>query len=148
MGPARFAGFYVIAGLVSGMVQVLTGPDPGIPHVGASGAVSGVLGAFLLLFPFRPMGLLALTAIHPGLLGMYVLSRVLRLERGIIQVPAVLYLLLWFGVQVFASTVVETRGGGRIDFLAHVAGFAAGVLLVIPFAGANYSRAVRMPDEE
>ncbi len=148
MGPARFAGFYLIAGLVTAMIQVLAGSAPDIPHVGASGAVSGVLGGFLLLFPFRPITLFALTAIHPGLLGLYLISRLVRVDRRFLQLPAVLYLLPWFGIQVLGSSVAEAQRGGRIDFLAHVAGFAAGVLLVIPFTGTNYRRVVRMPEEE
>ena len=148
MGPARFLGFYLIAGILPAMVQVFTASQPDLPHVGASGAVSGVLGGFLLLFPFRPMSLLALTAIHPALLGLFLMTWLARVNPQLLRIPAFIYLLPWFGIQIFGSTATQAQRGGSIDFLAHVAGFAVGALLVIPFTGANYRRAVRMPDSE
>ena len=148
MGPGRFLAFYLLAGFSADAIQLLSSSGPNLPSVGASGAVSGVLGGFLLLYPFLLMPsfvpVLVLMPVFPVILLFWLIAWVLRAHR-ILRVPAIFYLLLWFCVQVLASSIAQSS---QIGFLAHVAGFAAGVLLVIPFTGRNYRRAVRMPEED
>ena len=122
MGHLRFLIFYVTCGIVAAFSQVLPNPGSIIPIVGASGAISGVLGAYMLLFP-RARVLLGLP------LGF------LNLEFG--RFPAIWVLATWFALQLLfvaiaaARTVGESQGG--IAFGAHIAGFIAGCALVTIF---------------
>lgn len=115
MGPFRFTVFYIICGLAAVAAQILSGPESLLPMVGASGAIGGVMGAYLLLYPMAPVHLLVV-------LGFYV-SRVV--------VPAFFMLGYWFLLQLVAGAVDPGRGG--VAFWAHVGGFIAGVALVRPF---------------
>jgi membrane associated rhomboid family serine protease len=117
MGPLRFIVFYVLCGLAAVAVQVLSGPGSMVPMVGASGAIGGVMGAYMVLYPMAPVHLLVI-------LGFYV-SRIV--------VPAVFMLGYWFLLQLVAGAVDPGRGG--IAFWAHVGGFVAGVVLVRLFCG-------------
>lgn len=112
LGRARFALFYVLSGAGAAFAQAL--PDPGstIPMVGASGAISGVLGAYLLLYPRAHV----LVLVPLG-----VFSR-------IVPVPAVLVLGLWFGLQLLSSLAAPSGGG--VAFRAHAGGFVAGMALL------------------
>jgi len=119
MGHGRFAVFYLLCGLAAAAVQVAFSPASTVPMVGASGAIAGVLGAYLVLFPrarilaLVPMGFFTQLA----------------------EVPAVLFLPLWFVLQLLygiASLGAPTQGGG-VAFWAHVGGFVAGVVLVRGF---------------
>ena len=122
MGHVRFLIFYVTCGIVAAFSQVLPNPGSVIPIVGASGAISGVLGAYMLLFP-RARVLLGLP------LGF------VNLEFG--RFPAIWVLATWFALQLLfvgiaaARTVGESQGG--IAFGAHIAGFIAGCALVTIF---------------
>jgi len=122
MGHTRFLFFYVACGIVAVFSQVLPNPGSMIPIVGASGAISGVLGAYMLLFP-RARVLLGLP------LGF------LNVEFG--RFPAIWVLATWFSLQLLFVVVAaalagdESRGG--IVFGAHIAGFIAGVALVTIF---------------
>ena len=122
MGHSRFFIFYVACGIVAALSQVLPNPGSVIPIVGASGAISGVLGAYMLLFP-RARVLLGLP------LGF------VNVEFG--RFPAIWVLAIWFGLQLLfvgiaaARGVAESRGG--IVFGAHIAGFIAGCALVTIF---------------
>lgn len=113
LGHWRFLAFYVVCGLVADFAHIL--PDPGsvIPTLGASGAIAGVLGAYLVKFPRNRV-------------------RVLML-RFITAVPAVVVLGLWFVFQ-FVSQMAEGPAGGGVAYLAHIGGFLAGVALVYVFA--------------
>lgn len=114
MGRMRFLVFYLACGAVAAGAQVLIAPDSRIPMVGASGAVSGVLGAYLLLFPF---------------------ARVLTLVPIIIflqlvEIPAVIVLGFWIIVQLLNGLVTFDAEGGGVAWFAHIGGFAAGLLLI------------------
>lgn len=113
LGHWRFAVFYVLCGLVADFAHIL--PDPGsvIPTLGASGAIAGVLGAYLVKFPKNRV-------------------RVFML-RVITAVPAVMVLGLWFVFQ-FISQMAEGPAGGGVAYLAHIGGFLAGMALVFVFA--------------
>src|SRR5881396_1639052 len=92
MGPVRFAIFYLTCGVLAGLTQMLSNPNSTVPSVGASGAIAGVLGAYLLLFP---------TA------GLVVLFPVLFLPF-FFEVPAVVYLGVRFFTQLFSGTLALT----------------------------------------
>jgi membrane associated rhomboid family serine protease len=116
MGRGRFLLFYVICGIVAALAQALPDARSTIPMIGASGAVSGVLGAYLLLYPRTPV----LVAI-PLLVVLYTF-----------HVPALIVLGIWFAGQLLSS--LAQAGEAGIAFRAHVGGFVAGLLLVRLFA--------------
>ena len=116
MGRGRFLLFYVTCGLAAGWVHWLTNPASQVPTVGASGAIAGVMGGYLLLFPHSRVLTLVPLFIYPLF----------------IHVPAFLYLGVWIVTQIFSGTMSFGRGAeaGGIAFWAHVGGFGAGLLLV------------------
>lgn len=122
MGHGRFLVFYLLCGVGAVFAQVLPNPGSIIPMVGASGAISGVLGAYMLLFPRARV-----------LLGLPLGFLLLQLGRF----PAIWVLAAWFVMQLVmgavaaARAVGETQGG--IAFGAHIGGFIAGLLLVAFF---------------
>jgi membrane associated rhomboid family serine protease len=117
MTRPRFAAFYLLCGLAAALAQVATGPASGVPMVGASGAISGVMGAYLVLYPrVRVFALLPL--------GFFLTS---------VALPAWMMLVYWVGLQVL-SGVASTGQTGGVAFWAHVGGFVAGVILVKLFA--------------
>lgn len=114
MGHARFIAFYLLCGVVAVLAQALPNPASTVPMVGASGAISGVLGAYLLLYP-RARVLLALP---PPLI---------FLTIG--WVRAVWVLVGWFLMQLVMASMAGVGGGG-VAFGAHIGGFVAGMALV------------------
>lgn len=137
MGHARFAIFYLVCGVVAAFSHALTEPSSTVPMVGASGAISGVLGAYLLLFPRAQVLVLV-----P--LGMF--SRMM-------YVPAGLVLGFWFVLQVLSGGMSLGRGGGGVAFFAHVGGFLAGMGLIglfkrpeVPFFAPQRHRSWRQSD--
>lgn len=121
MGHFRFLVFYLICGIAGGLFHAAFNPDSVIPTVGASGAISGVLGAYLVM--------------HPR-----VKVLVLALYRLPIRLPAYIVLGGWIAMQVFF--VLADAGGakGGVAWWAHIGGFATGLLLVIPFRRAHVPR--------
>jgi membrane associated rhomboid family serine protease len=115
MGHARYLVFYFLCGIVAVFAQALASPDSPIPIIGASGAISGVLGAYLLLFPRAKVLTLVL----------------LPFFFTTVRMPAMLLLLLWFAVQLISDLAAPTAGAS-VAFRAHVGGFLTGMLLV-PF---------------
>jgi membrane associated rhomboid family serine protease len=124
MGHARFLFFYVLCGLAAGLGHILFSAGSSVPTVGASGAISGVLGGYLVLFPR---------------------NRVRVLTRGgVVAVPAMVMLGLWILIQVMSQmTAGAEAGGGGVAYLAHIAGFVAGMALVRIFSspGRRYAHA-------
>jgi membrane associated rhomboid family serine protease len=122
MGRFRFLVFYVLCGLVAAAAQVAVGPSSPVPMVGASGAISGVLGGYLLLYPRVRVRVL------------FILFIFIR----IFHIPAYLVLLWWIGYQLVlglpALTSVEPEVSSGVAFWAHIGGFAAGLLLIKLFA--------------
>jgi membrane associated rhomboid family serine protease len=120
LGPGRFFVFYLLAGVAGAVAQTVVDPDSRVPMVGASGAISGVLGAYLVLFPYARI----LTLVTFGFFIRFV------------YVPAVLVLGFWIvvqflnGVLTFAATTAAGRAGGGVAWFAHLGGFAAGVALL------------------
>jgi membrane associated rhomboid family serine protease len=113
MGHGRFLVFYLLCGAAAAFAQALPDPQSTVPMLGASGAISGVLGAYLMLYP------------HARVLVVIPLGFFLQTAR----LPAGVVLLLWFGLQ-FLSSVLAAPGSGGVAFRAHVGGFIAGVVLV------------------
>ena len=116
MGHGRFAVFYLLCGVAAVLAQALPDPTSTIPMVGASGAISGVLGAYLLLFPHARV----LVAIP---FGFYLHTT---------RLPAGFVLVLWFGLQLL-SNALSTGEGGGVAFRAHIGGFIAGMVLILLF---------------
>jgi membrane associated rhomboid family serine protease len=117
MGRWRYALFYLVCGVIAALTQLATDPSSGVPNIGASGAIAGVLGAYIVLYP-RARVLTAIT---------------LLVFFAIVEVPAVLLLGAWFLLQVLdGSAGLVEAGSGGVAYFAHVGGFAAGLLLVWP----------------
>ena len=114
MGKARFAMFYLLCGLGAALTQIIVSPASQAPMVGASGAISGMLGAYLLLFP------------HARVLTLIPLGLFTRLA----EIPAMTVLGFWIVVQFFNGLFTFSFAGGGVAWFAHVGGFAAGMLLV------------------
>ncbi|HEU4422397.1 MAG TPA: rhomboid family intramembrane serine protease [Pilimelia sp.] len=116
LGRLRYLVFYLFCGYVAAYGFALANADSTEPLVGASGAVSGVLGAYLVFFPrARIWSLVPILLFLP------------------LRLPAWLVLGLWFGLQWFYSAGYATSQAGSVAYLAHVLGFIAGVLAAIPF---------------
>lgn len=125
MGRFRYLIFYLVTGLIASLAHVFStfafGDDPYIPSLGASGAISGVLGGYLVLFPKRQVKVILL--------------------RMLTTVPAIVAIGMWFVlqlVQAFGVIAAGPQSGGGVAFMAHVGGFVAGLILVKLFtAGRN-----------
>ena len=122
MGRLRFIGFYLLCGLAAAAAQIITSPGSAIPMVGASGAISGVMGGYLLLYPTVRVYTLVV-------LGFFITSMAL---------PAWVMLGYWFLIQIVSGWVSFAGEGGGVAFWAHVGGFVAGIVLVKLFARSDY----------
>ncbi len=114
MGRLRFAVFYLVCGLAAAFSQIYIGPESRIPMVGASGAISGVLGAYLMLFPFARV----LTLIPLGFF------------TQIVEIPALIVLGFWIVVQMVNGLLTFNFEGGGVAVFAHIGGFFFGMLLI------------------
>ena len=123
MTRPRFVGFYLLCGIGAALAQVMAEPDSPIPMVGASGAISGVMGAYLVLYPrVRVYTLLPL--------GFFITT---------VALPAWAMLIYWMVLQIFGGlTQVVAEEGGGVAFWAHLGGFFAGVVLIKLFAKQNH----------
>ena len=127
MGRLRFVVFYLICGLAAALGQVITSPTSAIPMVGASGAISGVMGGYLVLYPrVRVFTLVTL--------GFFFTS---------IALPAWVMLGYWFLIQFVSGFVSFGGDKGGVAFWAHVGGFVAGVVLIKLFTRSDYIAAHR-----
>ena len=117
MGHGKYLIFYLLCGVAAGMTQVMFNPHSRLPMVGASGAIAGVMGAYLIKFPQSRIVTVVFIFIF--------LTR--------IEVPAVLMLLYWFFIQLFSgfgSIGYSQANQGGTAFFAHIGGFIAGMILV------------------
>jgi len=114
-GHLRFALFYILCGVVAIFAQMAMMPNSAIPNVGASGAIAGVLGAYLLMFPSGRVRFLT--------------------NFGIVAMPAILAIGLWFGLQFMGlfSTSGDVADKGGVAYMAHIGGFVAGFVLAFLF---------------
>lgn len=115
-GSIRYALLYILFGIIAAFVQYIAAPTSLIPTLGASGAIAGVLGAYLIFFPGARISSVVF-------LGFYI---------TVINVPAFIYLPYWFLLQLFSGVGQVSTGTiastGGVAFLAHTGGFVAGVL--------------------
>lgn len=117
MGRMRFVVFYLLIGVFANLGQIIVSPGSTVPGIGASGAIAGVLGAYLLLYP------------RAGVLVLVPIFFFLRL----FTVPAAAVLLFWFVIQVFEGTLTLAAGragAGGVAFWVHAAGFLLGMALI------------------
>jgi rhomboid family protein len=117
MGRFRFVLFYLTTGLVAAATQALLNPTSAIPMVGASGAISGVMGAYIVLYPRVKVHMIIF-------LGIFITR---------IAVPAFLMLGYWFLLQLLGGIPTIARESGGVAFWAHTGGFVSGMLLVFLF---------------
>jgi membrane associated rhomboid family serine protease len=116
MGHAKFLLFYFACGVAAALLQSIIDPGSKIPMIGASGAISGVLGAYVLLFP------------KARVLALIPLGFFLRVS----YLPSYIFLGIWFLYQfLFGVSSLGARGG--VAYFAHIGGFIAGLLLALPF---------------
>ncbi len=116
LGKVRFILFYLVCGVIAAMCHVFMDTGSQIPMVGASGAISGILGAYLMLFPKARVK----TLVFLGIL------------ITIIRIPASILLILWLGLQIYSNLASGNVGGG-VAWMAHIGGFVAGMILILPF---------------
>ena len=114
-GTLRFLIYYLFAGVLASLLQLLFVAEPTIPMLGASGAIAGVLGAYFVYFPQHKIN----TLIPLGFIPLF------------IGIPAGLILIYWFGLQLLGGFYIEPAAAGGIAFFAHVGGFLAGVILAL-----------------
>jgi membrane associated rhomboid family serine protease len=134
LGTVRFLFFYFICGLAAALAQTASDPDSLIPNIGASGAIAGVMGAYLVLWPKAKI----LTIIP--ILFFWILR----------EIYAFWVLFIWIGVQI--ATVYFQLGGqstGGVAYFAHIGGFFAGIVLILLYGGQKLlqpSKGRRRPD--
>jgi len=126
MGRFRFIVFYLICGMAAAAMQVARDPNSDIPMIGASGAIAGVLGAYLILHPFA--------RVHT-LLIIFIFIRVITL-------PAIVVLSFWFLIQLMSSLSPSVDQGG-VAWNAHIGGFLTGLVLIRFFQRGKYIRSRR-----
>jgi membrane associated rhomboid family serine protease len=122
VGHGRFVVFYLLSGLIAALAHVWSDPASVVPTIGASGAVAGVMGAYFVLYP------------HSRILTLVPIFFFIQ----IVEIPAIVFLGLWFLLQLVSgvgSSILPAGTGmaGGIAFWAHVAGFAAGTVLILVF---------------
>ena len=115
MGHLPFLAFYLVCGIAASLAQFVGDPYSQVPMVGASGAIAGVMGGYLLLFPKARVDIFIFFIIF----------------FRILPIPAWIMLGLWFGIQVIGGLATDTSGGG-VAYWAHAGGFVLGLALTIP----------------
>jgi len=130
LGHVKYVVFYLASGVIATLAHAIASPASRVPSVGASGAIAGVLGAYLILFPRARV-----TTLIP--IFMFITVR---------QVPAIFLLGFWFVLQLFtgAATLGGRNDVGGVAYFAHVGGFVAGMLLIM-LMGGRRPRPVRAP---
>jgi len=122
-GHVKFTIFYILCGLVATLAQLAFSLKSDVPNLGASGAIAGVLGAYILLFPKREVKVL--------------------LGQQVIQVPALIVIGLWIVLQFFSGvgSIADTAQTGGVAYMAHIGGFVAGFVLTFLFRGGRGAQA-------
>jgi membrane associated rhomboid family serine protease len=122
-GHVKFLIFYLLCGLAATFAQLAFSLKSNVPNLGASGAIAGVLGAYILLFPKGKV-------------------RVLQ-GQGVVQVPALAAIGLWIVLQFFSGlgSIANTADTGGVAYMAHIGGFVAGFVLTFLFRGSGRAQA-------
>ncbi len=116
MGHVPFLVFYLATGVLAGLAHYYSAPLSGVPTVGASGAIAGVMGGYLLLYPKARVDILLILIVF----------------FRIFSIPAWIMLALWFGMQFLGGIGTDPETGG-VAYWAHAGGFVAGLVLTVPF---------------
>jgi membrane associated rhomboid family serine protease len=119
-GQIKFLVFYLLCGLAATFAQLAFDSASTVPNLGASGAIAGVLGAYILMFPQGKIKVLQ--------------------GQQVTQVPALIVIGLWIGLQLFSSigSITDTaQAGGGVAYMAHVGGFVAGFVLTLLLRGGS-----------
>jgi membrane associated rhomboid family serine protease len=122
LGHGKFLAFYMICGLAATFAQLAFSLGSNVPNLGASGAIAGVLGAYILMFPQGRVSVLQ--------------------GQRVVQVPALIVIGLWIGLQLFIGigSIAETANTGGVAYMAHVGGFIAGFVMTFLFIGNPVAR--------
>ncbi len=115
IGHGEFLFFYIFCGVVANITQITIDPTANIPVIGASGAISGVLGAYLVCFTWAKISTLI----------------PIFFFFTVIDIPALVFLGLWFYLQLLSGTASPTSVGSNIAWWAHIGGFLAGMILIV-----------------
>jgi rhomboid family protein len=115
MGHVPYLVFYIACGLAAGLIHVASSPYSGVPTVGASGAIAGVMGGYLLLFPKARVDIVLFVIIF----------------FRVFPIPAWIMLAVWFGLQFIGGVGADPQAGG-VAYWAHAGGFVVGLLLTTP----------------
>ncbi len=122
LGHLKFLIFYLLCGVAAALAHILSGPNSLVPSLGASGAIAGVLGGYLLMFPSKRV-------------------RVLVGYMGIVEMPALVVIGIWGALQVFSGFSTPSAGGG-VAYWAHIGGLVTGLLIVSLFRTARVNQRV------
>lgn len=124
LGHLKYLGFYLLCGLIASLTHIYFGPNSVVPSLGASGAIAGVLGAYLVLYPHRSVRVL--------------------LFRSIVEMPALIVIGFWGLLQFLNGfgSLGSAGGGGGVAYMAHVGGFVAGMVLILFFRRGSGPRRV------
>lgn len=124
IGHGKFLGFYLICGLAATFAQVAVSSGSNIPNLGASGAIAGVLGAYLVMFPRGQVRVL--------------------MGRGVVNMPAIAVIGLWIVLQFVngIGSITNSAETGGVAYMAHIGGFVAGLALAYVFSGKGRIQAV------
>ncbi|MBN1136159.1 MAG: rhomboid family intramembrane serine protease [Anaerolineae bacterium] len=122
-GHIKFTIFYLLCGLAATLAQLAFSLKSDVPNLGASGAIAGVLGAYILLFPKGNVKVL--------------------LGQQVVQVPALIVIGLWIVLQFFSGvgSIADTAQTGGVAYMAHIGGFVAGFVLTFLFRGGRRAQA-------
>ena len=122
-GHIRFLIFYLLCGVAATFAQMAFSSGSNVPNLGASGAIAGVLGAYILMFPRGKVNVL--------------------MGKAVIPMPALVVIGLWFVLQFFSGigSIANTAETGGVAYMAHVGGFIAGLMLALLFRGSQGARA-------
>jgi membrane associated rhomboid family serine protease len=132
LGSIRYLLFYLVCGVVSGLTQAFVAPTSQVPAIGASGAIAGVLAAYMIFFPRARV----VTFIPLFILPWF------------INIPALVFIVIWFALQFFSGVLaLGGAASGGVAYWAHVGGFICGLLLVWLFAGKSRNPPKAYPDE-
>ena len=123
-GHAKFALFYVLCGIAATVAQVVVSPGSTVPNLGASGAIAGVLAAYIILFPRGQVKVL--------------------MGRAVVPMPALVVIGLWIVLQFISEvgSITQSAQAGGVAYMAHIGGFVAGLVLTFLFRGSRSTATV------
>jgi membrane associated rhomboid family serine protease len=134
MGRLRYFFFYILCGIMAGFIYIYFDLQSRVPSLGASGAIAGVMGAYMLMFPAARIMTLILIVIFPFF----------------VELPALLYIGIWFFYQVLFETINASVSGiaSGLAWWAHIGGFVSGMVLLFPFRVKGLFHRQPYPDEQ